>query len=286
MSTTTMTTELSVNDAPQRSRKTNVVWKAVGYVAALLIVLALVESLVSATADLNIPEHERIFTSDVSALTVSTANGSVTIVRSSRAATFVTSYGSRGLTSPTDSELVKNGALSITSVCPTNFFDNNCNRSYVIHLPATATVNVHTGQGDIVVSGINSAETLHTAQGDIVVSGTPLSLVATTGQGVIDAKGLSSKSVYVNTGQGNIDMTFTTPPTAATVLSAQGDIEVTVPKGPDLYHLNVTTDQGRTVIDVPQDTESHRLIKATTLQGNIFIRYNNGATSNQYPFNS
>jgi DUF4097 and DUF4098 domain-containing protein YvlB len=277
MSAVTFNAASSASDIPLRSPRFKILWKIVGFVMALVIVLALIESLVTAAADLKIPEHERIFTSNVSALNVNTANGSVTIVRSSRTATFVASSGSRGLVSPTDSEQVHNGTLSIESVCPSSFFDNNCNRSYVIHLPATATVTVHTGQGEIVVSGINSAETLHTDQGDIVVSGKPLSLWATTGQGSINTKEFSSKSVYVNTGQGDVYMSFTSPPTLATVLSAQGNIEITVPRGPVLYHLSANTDQGNTVIDVPQDTDSHRLIKASTLQGNVFVRYDNAA---------
>jgi hypothetical protein len=285
VSAMTFTAAISPSDTPLRSPQIKILWKIVGFVMALIIILALVGQLVTDTAYLKIPSHERIFTSNVSALNVNTGNGSVTIVRSSRPATFVTSSGSRGLVSPTDSENLYNGKLSIQSECPSSFFDNNCSRNYVIHLPATAKVSVYTGEGEIVVSGIDSAETLNTGQGDIVVSGHPLSLSATTGQGDINTKELSSTSVYVNTGQGDINMSFTSPPTAATVLSQQGNIEITVPKGPDLYHLSVNTDQGNTVIDVPQDTQSHRLIKASTLQGDIFIRYNNGAQSNTNPFN-
>lgn len=278
MSAMTIKSPASVLDTPQRSRTFKLVWKISGCLLALAIVLALAETLVTATADQKIPNHERIFASNVTALNVNTGNGSITIERSSGSATYVTSSGSRGLVTPTDSEHVHHGTLTILSVCPSSYFDNNCNRNYVIHVPANATVHARTGQGDIVVSGVNSAETLNADQGDIVVSGSPLSLWATTGQGSINAKELRSASVYVNSIQGDINMNFASPPITATVLSAQGTIEIIVPKGPDLYHVIAITDQGSRVVDVPQDTESHRLIKATTLQGDVFVRYNNGAS--------
>jgi|HubBroStandDraft_2_1064218.scaffolds.fasta_scaffold294121_1 DUF4097 and DUF4098 domain-containing protein YvlB len=277
MTTFVATSAESVHDTPARSRTLRLVWKIGGCLLALVIVLALVESLVTATADEKIPNHERIFTSNVSRINVNTANGSITVVGDSRSATYVTSSGTRGLVTPSDSERIHDGTLTIQSVCASIYFNNNCNRSYVIHVPADATVNARTGQGDIVVSGVNSAETLHTGQGDLVVSGRPLSLWGTTDQGSVNGNGLSSKSVYVNSGQGDIYMSFTSPPTVATVLTEQGSVYITVPKGPDLYDVMASTDQGSRVVDVPQDTESHRLIKASTLQGNVFVRYDNSA---------
>jgi hypothetical protein len=275
MSAMTFTATAPLSDTPQRSTKVNGLWKVIGYLAALVVVLALGESIVAATANLKIPSRERVFTNNVSALNVNTANGSVTIVRSPRSATIVESSGSRGLVSPTDSERVHNGRLSVQSICPSSFFDNNCSRNYIIHVPATAAVTVDTGQGEIVESGISGAVTLNTDQGDMVISGHPLSLRVTTGQGSVNAKDVSSKSVYVNTDQGDVTLNFTSPPSVVTALSGQGDIDVIVPRGPDLYHVSTATDQGTSVIDVPSDTESHRLIKASTLQGNIFVRYDN-----------
>ncbi len=278
MSTATIESPASVPETPPRSGTLKLAWKISGCLLAIIIVLALVETLVTATADQKIPNHERIFASNVTALNVNTANGSITIVRSPSRATYVTSSGSRGLVTPTDSEKVNHGTLTIQSVCPSNYFDNNCARNYVVHVPANAIVHARTDQGGIVVSGLNSAETLNTDHGDIVVSGRPLSLWATTGQGSINAKELRSASVYVNSLQGDINLNFASPPTTATVLSEQGTIEITVPKGPDLYHVVANTDQGSRVVDVPQDTESHRLIKASTVQGDVFVRYNNGAS--------
>jgi hypothetical protein len=50
-------------------------------------------------------------------------------------------------------------------------FNNRCNRDYVLRVLPTVTVNIHTGEGNIAVTGVDGAIMLHSSQGDVVVRG-------------------------------------------------------------------------------------------------------------------
>jgi len=278
MSTLTTTSIAPFGITPVRSPRVQKLWKVIGCMLAVIVLGSFATQIVGSVAYMKIPTTHQIFANDISFLNVNVASGSVTIVRSDSSSTVVDSSGDRGLVAPTNSEQVLNNTLFIRSNCQ-GFFDNYCNRHFTIHVPSTVHVTVDTGQGDILVSGIDGAMTLTTGQGDVNIAGNPLSLRVTTGQGSINATALSSASVFAHTGQGNVILNFTQPPTRVTALTGQGTISVSLPRGPDSYQLNAASEQGTAVKDVPDNSESHRIINASSGQGNIVIRYNHDATS-------
>jgi DUF4097 and DUF4098 domain-containing protein YvlB len=278
VSTLTATSVAPFGITPVRSPRVQKLWKGIGCALAVIVLGSFAAQIVGTVAYMKIPATHRVFAKNISFLNVNDASGSVTIVRSDSSSTVVNSSGERGLVAPTNSEQVLNNTLFVRSNCQ-GFFDNYCDRHFTIHVPSTVHITVDTGQGDILVSGINGAMTLTTGQGDVDIAGSPLSLRVTTGQGSINATALSSASVFAHTGQGNIVLNFTRPPTTVTALTGQGNISVLVPRGPDSYQLNATSDQGNAAKDVPDNSESHRIINASSGQGNIVIRYNHDTVS-------
>lgn len=279
MNTLTPTSIAPFATTPVRSSRIQKLWKVAGCVLVLILLAGFIESIVGSVAYMKIPTTQQVFTNNISKLNVNVASGSVTIVRSDSSSTVVDSSGDRGLASPTNSEHVQNNTLYIRSNCH-GFFDNYCLRHFTIHVPSAVDMTVDTGQGNILVSGAKGAITLTTGQGDVDITSNPLSLRATTGQGSISAEALSSASVFVHTGQGNVFLNFTQPPTTMTALTGQGNISVLLPRGSDSYQLDATTDQGNAVKDVPENSESHRIIQASSGEGNIVIRYNHDAAHN------
>ena len=277
MTTLTTASQTPIGTAPLRSPRIKKLWKITGCVLTIILLAGIVESLVSSVAYVKIPTTQRTFASDISTLDVNVASGSVTIVRSDSSSTVVDSSGERGFVSPTNSEHVRHNTLSIRSICH-GFFDNYCSRHFTIHVPSSVDMTINTGQGDILISGVKGAMKLTTGQGDVDITSSPLSLRVTTGQGNINAGDLSSASVFAHTGQGNIVLNFTRPPASMTALTGQGDITVSLPRGPSSYRLDTRTDQGSVVKDIPENSESHRIIQASSEQGNIVIRYNRDAT--------
>jgi DUF4097 and DUF4098 domain-containing protein YvlB len=279
MSTLWATSITPVGATPVRSPQVRKLWKVVGFLLAVILLAGILESIVGSVAYTKIPSTHRIFAGSISTLNVNIDSGSVTIERSDRSSTVVDSSGYRGLVSPTNSEYVRNKVLFVRSTCH-GFFDNYCNRHFTIHVPSTVDMTVDTGQGDIAVSGVKGAVTLTTGQGDVDIAGNPLSLRVTTGQGSITTSALSSGSVFAHTGQGNVFLNFSQPPTTVTALTGQGDISVSLPRGHDSYRLDAVTNQGNAVKDVRENSASHRIIQASSGQGNIVIRYNKNAPHN------
>jgi len=55
--------------------------------------------------------------------------------------------------------------------------------------------------------------------------------------------------------------------------SDQGDVEVVVPDGDELYALTTDSDQGNVDREIRADPRSDRSITATTDQGDVIVRY-------------
>jgi hypothetical protein len=247
-------------------------WTTTGFVLAALIILALALSSISNIAYLGIPSSQRIFVQSLSAVSIHLDSGSVTIERTHSHDTVVENSGSRGLAEPTDEERVIGHTLSIRSSCHPNIF-NYCNRNYVLRIPNSVTITVVTGGGNVSVTGIDSSVSLDTSQGDVIVVGAKGSVRVSTGQGDVTLRRIEAPSVDAYSGQGDVTVDFSSPPSSATATSGQGNIIVGLPKGPDSYHVHATSAQGTVADDVNESPTSARVIHALSGQGDVTVRY-------------
>lgn len=247
-------------------------WRAFGFTLAVLLILALALSTVSDIAYFPIPSHQRIFAQHVTALNIQLDSGSITIERTSGHDIVVENSGARGLTTPTNHERVTGHILSIRSSCTPRIF-NFCQRNYVIRVPNSVTITADTGQAGITVSGIDSSMSLETSQGDVSVVGAKGSVRVSTGQGEVMLSRIDASSVSASSGQGDVTVNFTSPPTSVTATSSQGGVTVGLPDGPATYHVKATSSQGSVTDTVNESPSSSRAIHASSGQGNVVVRY-------------
>lgn len=261
---------------PKRSTGARTAWTCVGLVLAAAAVAGLATSLVGNVAYAAIPSSQRSFTNPLDAVIINLDSGSVTVEPSSVGVTVVKTFGTEGVTLPTDSEHVSGRTLFIKSSCGFAFSNNHCNRNYILHVPPRVAVSVSSGMGDIVVNGIKGALSLASGQGNVTDSGAVASLHATSSQGDVIATKLAARSVSAESGQGNVDLAFDVPPNRATATSSQGDVSIELPNGPTLYRVIATSYEGNVADNVANVPMSHRLISASSSQGNVTVKYRSG----------
>jgi len=138
---------------------------------------------------------------------------------------------------------------------------------------AAGPLALNTSGGNIQATDLTSATlTATTGGGDIHADGVQSSLVtATTSGGNIQVTGIAAPTVTAITGGGNIEIDFASPPRDVHVDTSGGNITLVLPPGPATYHITTHTNGGD-VNSLPDDSNSHRVITATSGGGNITIR--------------
>jgi len=250
-------------------------WIWGGLVAAVAFVAAGIGSIVGDVAYQKIPTRVRDFTAPVRAVRIDIASGSVTVDRHAGSTAIVHSSGTRGLSFPTDRESVADGTLVIRSRCRAVIFNGNCTRNYVVQVDPSVSLAITTGQGDVTVDALAGPLVVNTGEGAVTLRRASGTVRATTGEGDISATDLRAPSADVRSGEGDIDLAYAGVPQRIVASSSQGDITVGVPRGPS-YRIDAGSGQGNVSTRVAQNFGSTHVVRASSGEGDITIRYDNG----------
>jgi hypothetical protein len=223
-----------------------------------------------------IPSSQRVITAPVRAVSVEVDSGSVTIERGPGPNITVETSGSRGLQSPSDEEHVAAGTLVIRSRCGSNFISNWCSRDYVLQVPPQVSVAASSGQGDLMVVGVEGPLDLHSGEGSVSVVGSSGAIRASSGQGDVSGTRLSGRSVTATSGEGGVDLGFIAPPSQVTASSGQGDVSVNLPQDNLSYQVHASSAQGAATVAVLNDPASPRVVRASSGEGNVDVQYGPG----------
>ena len=138
----------------------------------------------------------------------------------------------------------------------------NCGLNATLDVPADTPVDLATGGGNVQASGIQRDVTMDTAGGDVLLSGiggnTDLStgggnvnatdlggtVTFTTAGGDVTVNDLFSPHAMLDTGGGNVTLTFTQAPTSLDITSSGGDVNVVLPHSSANYAISATTAGG------------------------------------------
>ena len=99
-----------------------------------------------------------------------------------------------------------------------------------------------------------------------------LALVIRTDDGPIEGSDLRSATVDADADHGRVSLAFAVPPEAVRATTDHGSVEVVVPDDGTAYRLDVETDHGERVEDVPIDSSSARSITIRTDHGDASVR--------------
>ena len=166
----------------------------------------------------------------------------------------------------------------------------NCGLNATLDVPADTAVDLNSGGGNIQASGIQRDVTMDTAGGDVRLSGVGGNTDLSTGGGNVNASDLGgitafttaggdvtvndlfSPHVTLETGGGNVTLTFTKAPTYLDVTSSGGDITVVLPHSATTqYAISSSTEGGDYSASVPVNRASSNRITVNSGGGNVSI---------------
>lgn len=198
-------------------------------------------------------------TESVSALTVDSGAGGITVIESDRSGIAVTEtlrWRGNEDAKPRTTHEVNGGRLVLTFDCP-GALVRNCDVDYRVEIPRGVSVKAASGAGTIVLTGLSGE------------------VEASTGAGDIEGDGLSGKRLVGETGSGDVELRFGSAPDHVEVETGSGSGVVWVPAG--TYNVTADTGAGDKRIDVNQDNGSPHKIVVSTGSGDIKVLPGSGA---------
>jgi hypothetical protein len=208
----------------------------------------------SATPALSIPGTHRStavypISSPVSSLVVISQVGDVTVTGTRGSTASVTEKSTYSSKPPVTTRTVSGGTLTVSYSCPVELV---CAVVYDIRVPRTAAVQVTTGAGKIVLSGLAGRVT------------------AKADAGLISATGLTGPSVSLTTDVGAITADFAAAPATIQAVTRVGAITLQVPAAA-LYTITANATVGQATVRIPQSPSAPHTITATTDVGAILV---------------
>jgi DUF4097 and DUF4098 domain-containing protein YvlB len=245
--------------APDRLRMTPGRWVvlAIGVPIALVLIIGNGFSLVTdiGTASYHV---DRTISLDHGRL-VASANGSDLTVSQGPA-----SAGAARLTGTVQYSLIRpdftSDGTGFSLHC--RLFTGNCGLNATLSVPSHTALDLNSGGGNMRISGIQNTVTLTSSGGDVSLSGSGSAATVdsgggnlrvshlggivkfTTGGGNVDGSDLTSPNVTMETGGGNVTLTFTRPPANVTITSSGGNVTIVLPRGATKYAVSVVPSGG------------------------------------------
>jgi hypothetical protein len=140
---------------------------------------------------------------------------------------------------------------------------------YRVELPATASVRVTSGAGEIAVQGVDGDVELEARAGRVALAELSGDLRASSQAGAIDGTGLACQRVEVSSNAGTVTLAFVRPPQSVELRTGAGIIELLVPE--ERYRIHASSSAGRVEVALPSDPTAERRLEAHSNAGAVAI---------------
>ncbi|HEY6892102.1 MAG TPA: DUF4097 family beta strand repeat-containing protein [Solirubrobacter sp.] len=224
-------------------------------------------------------------------LVVDADGGEITVVPGGGDTVRINSTVKGSIHTPEPHAFRDGNTVHLNGKCPDISF-GPCRARITIYVPRDTPVEVHSGSGDLMASGLSGRVSLETGSGDVSATGLSGPVDLQTGSGDINARGLSGqtqmhtgsgdvtaqglgpRNVIAETSSGDVSLDFQVGPNDVMASTASGDVDITVPRG-GTYHVNADPGSGDQQIDVKTDPGADRGITASTSSGDVTVAYGN-----------
>jgi hypothetical protein len=193
--------------------------------------------------------HRYKVTAGIGTLVVNNTIGNVTVTGGDRSTIEVIAYATYSSKPPEIIKTISGGTLTVGYECPPL---EPCRVTFGIWVPSGITVRAATDTGSIWLTDLAGTVT------------------AKAGAGYLFGSGLTGQTAGFSTEAGGINAAFTSPPTALTVNTILGTINIQVPANVP-YHVAGNAIGGAVAVSVPQDAAAARTITASTNLGSVNI---------------
>jgi DUF4097 and DUF4098 domain-containing protein YvlB len=218
--------------------------------------------------------HE-VIPGPVRSLTIDANSGDVTLVPSDTAEVVIDAESSGTLHVPKLEVRPEGTRVNVSGGCPDLTF-GHCSAEIIVRVPASATVTVEAGTGDIHAVNLSGNLDLRAASGDVSaadVRGFAVALKSASGD--INASGLRVGHLKAHTASGDVGLQFARVPESVDAQTNSGDVAVLVPPGDELYRVDADTNSGDTIVGVAKSDGSDRVVRARTNSGDVVVDYHN-----------
>ncbi len=179
-------------------------------------------------------------------------DGNVTVRRGSASSVAVAYTEHYGLKKPTVNGAVSGSGVELTAKC-SGVLSQNCSVNYTLTVPAGASLDLETGDGNVTLDGVS---------GDVTVR---------SGDGKIRGSDLAAEQVTTSSGDGSVALQWTVTPQTVQVSMGDGSINVAVPAGSGPYAVTHTMGSGHADISVASDPTAPRSIRLDMGDGSISV---------------
>ncbi|RJL26498.1 DUF4097 family beta strand repeat-containing protein [Bailinhaonella thermotolerans] len=183
----------------------------------------------------------------VSAVRLDSGEGDVEFVETGRGDVKVTEKLSWRGEKPKPEHRVEGGTLVLTYDCPDVQLGGSCGIDYVVEVPKGLAVDLETGAGDITLRALTGT------------------IKANTGAGGLTGENLGAKKAQVESGAGDVELSFVSAPDDVEVRTGAGAGTVRVPDGS--YRVDVGTGVGEEDVQIKNDPKATKRIKIETGAG-------------------
>ncbi len=250
----------------------------IGWRAAAVLALAINVPFWTVKAVDVVAHEERTEVATVAAdgideLVISTVRGEVEVVGTDRDDIKLTARVSDGLRPTRYASKVVDGQLRVTVRCTAVAVNTWCSTTLRIEVPRRLAVTIRAVDDGATVTGIAGAVDLLSEDGSVEVRETSGPVRLHSENGAARGLGLRSTMVDASTANGAVDLMFVVPPTEVRARSENGNVEVAIPPGDEVYKVTVDSDSGSTSAEVRTDPAATQTIDASTPNGDVTVRY-------------
>lgn len=185
----------------------------------------------------------------VTAVVINGGSGSIDVTGSSRSTVAVSQQVSYSGKPPTVAHALRGTTLTVSYSCPN---EPLCGVSYAVQVPASVTVTVATGTGQVTLTSLAGTVT------------------ARADAGLITADDMRSAVASFKSNAGGVEATFAVAPRTLTATTDVGPITLTVP-GSVGYRLSTHTIVGTSTVTVRRSDDAAHSISASSDLGSISV---------------
>jgi hypothetical protein len=147
----------------------------------------------------------------------------------------------------------------------------HCGSRFQVAVPPHVSVVVHSGDNNVIVSGLSGGVVIDGGAGTVQLTGTSGPLQISTGSGNITASAIRSLVVDATSNQGSVDIGFEAPPERVDIATTDGNATARVPVTGHQYHVIVTGGTGAGHSKVPDAPRSSSVVQVSSGNGNATL---------------
>lgn len=213
-------------------------------------------------------EYTNTLAAQTAQLTVDNEAGSVLLQPSTDALVHVYARAQHGAHEPRLTAESGIEGVTVGAECDDDLAD--CSVDYLVQVPPAFAIRVRAESGQVSASDLTGRLEVVVDSGDIRLDDLSGPLELHSGSGVVEAHGLRSSTVRVDSDAGDVDMELVAVPDVVEVRSGSGDLGIVVP-GTGQYRLAVDSGDGSTAVGVAMDDTSTHSISASTGHGDVTV---------------